>query len=113
MPCSLRASAAGDLQTNWRRREGLCRPFADSWLLGRSTALLSAPSAIVDAEPNSLLTPRHPDAPRANVAELVPFPWDERLFSEPPMRHSIFLTAEKVPDTFSLHETNGSFQSLR
>ena len=75
----VRAIAAGDLPTNWRRREDLCRPFGDAWLVERSTALLSAPSAIVDAEPNFLLNPRHPDAHRATVAETVPFPWDERL----------------------------------
>ena len=45
-----------------------------------STALLSVPSAVVHIERNLLLNPRHPDAHEVSIDEILPFPWDERLF---------------------------------
>jgi RES domain-containing protein len=76
----VRTVAAHELATGWRRREDLCRPLGDDWLKERPTALLDVPSAIVAVERNLLLNPRHPDAHQVSVAEITPFPWDERLF---------------------------------
>jgi RES domain-containing protein len=69
-----------DLPDGWRSREDLCRPLGDAWLADTPTSLLSVPSTIVEVERNLLVNPKHPDAVRIVVAEIVPFPWDERLF---------------------------------
>jgi RES domain-containing protein len=77
---ALQIISPSDLPTGWRPRENLCRPIGDAWLAEGSTALLSFPSAIVEVERNLLIDPENPDAARITVAEIVPFPWDERVF---------------------------------
>jgi RES domain-containing protein len=79
-PDHLEVRNSGDLPGGWRSQEGLCRPIGDAWLKEGSTALLSVPSAIVAMERNILVKPKHAGAARIIVAEIVPFPWDERLF---------------------------------
>jgi RES domain-containing protein len=69
-----------DLPADWRQSEEVCRSFGDAWLRPASVALLSVPSAIVDAERNVLLNPKHTDAARLRVEEVVSFTWDGRLF---------------------------------
>jgi RES domain-containing protein len=76
---ALRTIRPADLPNGWRSREDLCRPIGDLWLAAGSTALLGVPSAIVEVERNVLLNPRHVDAARIVVKEIVPFGWDERL----------------------------------
>jgi RES domain-containing protein len=74
------ALEASDLPQGWRESEDVCRPFGDAWLRAASVALLSVPSAIVEVERNVLVNPRHTDAGRVRLDEVVPFPWDRRLF---------------------------------
>lgn len=69
-----------DLSDRWRSREDLCRPIGDAWLQSGATAVLSVPSAIVEFERNLLINPNHSDATQIAVTDVVPFPWDERLF---------------------------------
>jgi RES domain-containing protein len=69
-----------DLPQGWRESEELCRPLGDTWLKSASTALLQVPSAILDVEANVLLNPKHPEAARVHIEEIVPFKWDRRLF---------------------------------
>lgn len=76
----VQAVHARDLPGDWRGREDLCRPLGDAWLAGGAIPLLSVPSAIVDVERNLLVNPRHSAARRVDVAEIFPFPWDQRLF---------------------------------
>ena len=76
----VRALNSSDLPGGWRSQEDVCRPIGDAWLKEGSTALLSVPSAIVAMERNILVNPKHAGAARIIVAEIVPFPWDERLF---------------------------------
>ena len=71
---------ADELPEGWRQSEEVCRPFGDAWLRTASAALLSVPSAIVDVERNVLLNPKHTDAVRVHVQEVVPFACDQRLF---------------------------------
>ena len=71
---------ADALPDGWRQREDLCRPVGDAWLADAATPLLRVPSAIVEVDRNFLLNPLHPDAKRIDIAEIIPFPWDERLF---------------------------------
>jgi len=77
---SLRTMDARDLPAGWRQREDFCRALGDRWLEERRTALLSVPSAVVQVERNLLLNPRHPDALDVSIDQILPFPWDERLF---------------------------------
>ena len=72
--------SSSDLPDAWRSHEHLCRPIGDAWLEEGTTALLRVPSAIVSAERNVLLNPRHADAEKVGLKEAVPFPWDDRLF---------------------------------
>jgi RES domain-containing protein len=76
---AIRAIMPSDLPSGWRSREELCRPIGDDWLATASTALLSVPSAVVEVERNILINPRHPNAKRIAVNEIVPCGWDGRL----------------------------------
>jgi RES domain-containing protein len=76
---ALRTIGPADLPAGWRSREDLCRRIGDAWLAAAAAPLLSVPSVIVEVERNILLNPRHDQAARISVAEILPFRWDERL----------------------------------
>jgi RES domain-containing protein len=75
-----------ELPQGWRESEELCRPLGDAWLKDAPTALLQAPSAIIDVEANVLLNPRHPEAARVRIEQILPFRWDRRLLEPRPLR---------------------------
>jgi len=42
--------------------------------------LLKLPSVVTQGDFNFLINPKHPDFPRISVVEMVPFPFDRRIF---------------------------------
>jgi RES domain-containing protein len=54
--------------------------LGDQWIDAVACAVLRVPSAIVPAECNYLLNPKHPDFKEIIVEMPVPFEFDERLF---------------------------------
>lgn len=56
-----------------------CVTRGDSWAAARRSLLLRVPSAIIPAESNYLLNPRHPDAGGVRVARAERFSFDPRL----------------------------------
>ncbi|MFN0067082.1 MAG: RES family NAD+ phosphorylase [Limisphaerales bacterium] len=55
-----------------------------AWLAGLGSAALSVPSAVVPAERNYLLNPRHGRFAEVEVGAVEPFPLDLRLRPPPP-----------------------------
>lgn len=53
--------------------------IGDSWILSESSAVLRAPSVIIDTEFNYLLNPAHRDFKKIEIADPVPFSLDLRL----------------------------------
>jgi RES domain-containing protein len=68
-----------DLPAEWRSNDRSTQPVGDRWLQGQRTPLLQVPSAITPHTVNWLLNPRHPDASRAKIIDVVHAPFDERL----------------------------------
>lgn len=72
---------AGQLPDDWRTigaRDGL-QAIGREWLQGAETAILSVPSAVVPAERNFLLNPRHPEFARIAMGACYPLETDIRL----------------------------------
>ncbi|MGH9434596.1 MAG: RES family NAD+ phosphorylase [Terriglobia bacterium] len=55
------------------------RALGDSWVASGTSAALQVPSAMVPAEHNFLLNPRHPDFSKLRVGRAVRFLFDPRL----------------------------------
>lgn len=53
--------------------------IGQNWLVGGSTVLLRAPSAIVPQENNYVINPAHPDFARLRLSEPIPFKIDGRF----------------------------------
>jgi RES domain-containing protein len=68
------------LGMGWRDFTYLTRDVGDQWLRKNQTALLRVPSAIVPAAVNWLLNPAHSDSAKVHIAEVIPVPFDRRLF---------------------------------
>ncbi len=71
----------GQLPDNWRSigvRDAL-QAIGQAWLESAQTAVLSVPSAVVPAERNLLLNPRHPDFARIVIGEPQSLQTDMRL----------------------------------
>jgi RES domain-containing protein len=66
--------------TEWRDTPNFTRSLGELWLNQNHTALARVPSAIVPAAVNWLLNPAHPEAAEARIAEVIPAPFDRRLF---------------------------------
>jgi RES domain-containing protein len=69
-----------DELAEWEDMPDLTGILGNSWLVLNQTALARVPSAIVPATVNWLLNPAHPDAAKARIAEVLPAPFDRRLF---------------------------------
>lgn len=71
----------GQLPDNWRTIDArdVLQALGLRWLEGRQTALLNVPSAIVPAERNLLINPRHPDFARIVIGEPQSLQTDIRL----------------------------------
>lgn len=71
------------LPQDWRNidaRDAL-QALGLAWLEGGQTALLNVPSAVVPAERNLLINPRHPDFSRIVIGEVQSLQTDTRLLS--------------------------------
>jgi RES domain-containing protein len=71
---------ASELPPEWRGQDAATRAAGDRWLQAGRTPLLRVPSAITPHTYNWLLNPRHPDATRATIADVIATPFDRRLF---------------------------------
>lgn len=76
----------GPLPEGWFRHPAppALPKFGAAWLTGLASAALSVPSAVVPAERNYLLSPRHPRFAEVTVGAVEPFPFDLRLRPPPP-----------------------------
>jgi RES domain-containing protein len=69
------------LPRNWRAEPPPMRvqEIGDAWVAAGHSAALQVPSAILPAEHNCLLNPRHPDFLRFVTGKASPFRFDPRL----------------------------------
>ena len=69
------------LPRDWRAdpppRKG--QQVGDAWVAKGTSSVLQLPSAILPAEHNFLLNPRHPDFPKLVIGKPAPFRFDPRL----------------------------------
>jgi RES domain-containing protein len=68
------------LPADWRSNEVSTWTTGDRWLEAAQACLLRVPSAITPHTFNWLLNPRHPDAAKSRIVEVMQFPFDRRLF---------------------------------
>ena len=71
------------LPDGWHRYPGPpeLRDLGSGWVLAGTSACLAVPSAVVPAERNVLINPRHPDFKRLKIGRPEPFALDERLLA--------------------------------
>lgn len=69
------------LADNWRQYPGPLelRDFGSKWLAEKRTLVLRVPSAVLDAEPNYLLNPAHPEIGHVRILADQAFSFDPRL----------------------------------
>lgn len=72
---------AAQLPEGWRTlgERGVLQAMGHAWLQAARTAVLDVPSAVVPAERNFLLNPRHPDFARITIGEPQSLRTDTRL----------------------------------
>lgn len=58
------------------------KSIGDKWAVTRASVALSVPSALVPAESNYLLNPRHPDFSKLKIQKPIPFQFDPRFSSK-------------------------------
>lgn len=77
--------ARESLPDDWMTVRGLLHTQAlgDAWVDRRASAVLAVPSAVVPAEVNYLINPKHPDALNVHVGVPAPFRYDARLLKRP------------------------------
>ncbi len=70
-----------DLSADWNRVEDhpACLAIGRRWARAGGHLVLRVPSAVIPAEANYLLNPRHPEAGRVIVAAARDFAFDPRL----------------------------------
>lgn len=74
------------LPGDWRElaaREQL-QTIGSDWAQRQSSAVLAVPSAVIPAETNYLLNPRHPEFKKISIGEAQPFVTDLRLMRATP-----------------------------
>jgi RES domain-containing protein len=73
-----------ELPAGWRSYPGPLelRDLGTKWAQSNASVALAVPSAVVPAERNVLLNPRHPDFARLAIGAPEPFAVDERLAAE-------------------------------
>jgi RES domain-containing protein len=76
---------SSQLPRNWRADPppAKVRAIGDAWVVGRASAVLRVPSALVPGENNFLLNPRHEDFPKLQIGRPLSFRFDPRLTREP------------------------------
>lgn len=72
---------AEDLPASWRAYPApeALKDLGTAWVEAGRTAVLEVPSAVIPAEQNYLLNPRHPDLSGISLREPEPFTFDHRL----------------------------------
>ena len=72
----------GALPPGWRDdpAPASLRDLGTRWLASKVSAVARVPSAIVPAEYNYLLNPKHPDFRLITTAEPIPFVFDRRTW---------------------------------
>ncbi len=72
------------LPPDWRRPEarGELQKRGADWVRGGASAVLAVPSAVILAETNYLLNPKHPDFARIGIGELQELMTDLRLLKK-------------------------------
>lgn len=83
LPADLRMMQidAGQLPGNWRTLSArdVLQAMGQEWIRNGQTAVLAIPSAVVPAERNYLLNPRHPDFARIAIGASQSLATDTRL----------------------------------
>jgi RES domain-containing protein len=74
------------LPPDWHGNDAATRPTGDRWLEDSRVSLLRVPSAVTPHTANWLLNPKHPDAAKAQIAEVIRAPFDQRLFKSATFR---------------------------
>ena len=77
---SLAEVSAGRLKKNWQSDENYSRFMGDQFLSTKTTLLLKVPSAIIPAESNILINPKHKDASKVKIHSIQKFSFDNRMF---------------------------------
>lgn len=67
------------LKNNWTKNERSTQAIGNEWLKDGHTLLAKVPSAILPESTNYLFNSSHPAATKANIVEVIHFPFDERL----------------------------------
>lgn len=67
----------------WHKRDNfnITQSIGERWLNEKKSPVLKVPSAIIDAENNYLINPKHPDVPSIKLLRIQPFHFDQRLKS--------------------------------
>ncbi len=68
-----------DLPGQWREKAEITRAIGTAWLNKAQAPLLRVPSALVPETANYLLNPRHKDAARFAITQIIDYPFDARL----------------------------------
>ncbi len=77
---AITAIEESSLDPGWRKLPEISRAIGDEWLRKSSSALLSAPNAIVPHTRNYLINPAHRDTKNIKIHSHGHFPFDFRLF---------------------------------
>lgn len=74
-----------ELESNWHTTNPssyrVCQAEGDRWFKGLDSCVLEVPSAIIHAESNYVLNPRHPDFKHVKLIGKEEFSFDPRVFS--------------------------------
>ena len=80
LPDDVALAPSPGLPPDWRTNLSATRAAGDEWLRSLSSLLLAVPSALVPQTHNVLFNPLHPDAHKAQVADIVRHPFVSRFF---------------------------------
>lgn len=67
------------LPSDWREQHDVTRRIGSTWTERAGTAVLAVPSAVLQAETNFVLNPRHPSFPRIRIGKPSELETDLRL----------------------------------
>lgn len=78
----IRIVQSKDLPINWNTFPHIpaCQTFGDEFINENKFCILKIPSAVTQGDFNLLINPFHADFVRIKVVEIVPFPFDHRIF---------------------------------
>jgi RES domain-containing protein len=78
----LHALSVDKLPRDWRREPAppSVQRLGDQWVADADSPILAVPSAIIPADLNFLINPRHPDFSKIQISPSIDFSFDLRLF---------------------------------